>query len=184
MNLKAFLKTLKLNESTISMVLGALVIVIAGVLIVNYFKDKGSSTLPFLQTEKETSQIELVEPKEYVVQKGDTLWTIAEKNYGSGYNWVDIASVNKLDNPGEITEGQNLTLPAVESKISTVEETAETNTMEPVTSDTYTVVKGDNLWNIAVRAYGDGYRWIDIANANNLTNPNLIHPGNVFSLPR
>jgi nucleoid-associated protein YgaU len=40
------------------------------------------------------------------------------------------------------------------------------------------------LWTIAVRAYGDGYKWTEIAKANKLVNPNLIHPGNVFVLPR
>lgn len=46
------------------------------------------------------------------------------------------------------------------------------------------MVKGDHLWGIAVRAYGDGYKWVEIARENNLVNPNLIHPGNVLSLPR
>lgn len=48
----------------------------------------------------------------------------------------------------------------------------------------YTVQKGDYLWDIAVRAYGDGYRWVDIARANNLSNPDIIHSGNVFAIPR
>jgi nucleoid-associated protein YgaU len=167
------------------MVLGALVIVIAGVLVINYFKDRGASTLPFLQTEDKGVLTELVNPKSYTVQKGDSLWSIAENNYGSGYNWTDIASVNKLNNPGQITEGQVITLPAVESKLSTVNviESVD-NVMEPVTGDTYTVVKGDNLWTIAVRAYGDGYKWVSIASVNKLANPNLIYPGAVFTLPR
>jgi nucleoid-associated protein YgaU len=185
LNLKAILKALKLNESTISMVLGALVIVIAGVLVVNYFKDKGASTLPFLQTEDKGVLNEIIEPKSYTVQKGDSLWNIAEANYGSGYNWVDIASVNKLANPGEISEGQVLTLPAVEPKVSTVTKVEETVvTMEPITGESYTVVKGDNLWNISVRAYGDGYKWVELARLNNLSNPDLIYPGNVLNLPR
>jgi len=44
------------------MVLGALVIVIAGVLVINYFKDRGASTLPFLQTEDKGVLTELVSP--------------------------------------------------------------------------------------------------------------------------
>ncbi|PIZ97158.1 MAG: lectin, partial [Candidatus Levybacteria bacterium CG_4_10_14_0_2_um_filter_35_8] len=38
--------------------------------------------------------------------------------------------------------------------------------------------------NIAVRAYGDGYRWVDIARANGLENPDLIFSGNVLKIPR
>ncbi|RJR14665.1 LysM peptidoglycan-binding domain-containing protein [Candidatus Microgenomates bacterium] len=53
-----------------------------------------------------------------------------------------------------------------------------------ITGDTYTVVHGDTLWSIACRAYGDCYQWTKIAQANDLTNPGLIHPGNEFSIPR
>lgn len=48
---------------------------------------------------------------------------------------------------------------------------------------TYTIVRGDNLWSLAVKEYGDGYRWKDIAETNNLTDPNLIHAGDVLMLP-
>ncbi len=48
---------------------------------------------------------------------------------------------------------------------------------------TYQVVKGDTLWSIAIKVYGDGYRWPEIAKANKLQNPNLIHSGNIFVIP-
>ena len=53
-----------------------------------------------------------------------------------------------------------------------------------IVEETYTVVEGDSLWDIAVRSYGDGYQWVKIAKANNLANPDLIYPGNVFKIPR
>lgn len=53
-----------------------------------------------------------------------------------------------------------------------------------ITQSEYVVKKGDDLWDIAVRAYADGYKWVDIARVNNLSNPDLIHPGNVFKIPR
>jgi len=46
------------------------------------------------------------------------------------------------------------------------------------------VVKGDNLWQIALRAYGDGYQWVKIARENKLANPDLIHSGNILKIPR
>jgi nucleoid-associated protein YgaU len=56
--------------------------------------------------------------------------------------------------------------------------------VQKITGSSYTVVEGDNLWDIAVRRYGDGYRWVDIAKANSLSNPDLIYPGSKFALPR
>jgi nucleoid-associated protein YgaU len=53
-----------------------------------------------------------------------------------------------------------------------------------VSENTYTVSKGDSLWSIAVKAYGDGYKWTEIANANNLKNPNVIFTGTSLNLPR
>jgi len=181
LNLKSILKALKLNESTISMVLGALVIVVVGVLVVNYFKDQGTGSIPFLSTGSKTEETEVTQ-KTYTVQEGDSLWTIAEANYGSGYNWVDIAKENNLTNPSVISEGQKLTLPDVEPKMVTAAEEIEAS--ETISGGTYTVVRGDNLWDIAVRAYGDGYKWVEIASENNLANPDLIHAGNILTLPR
>jgi len=50
----------------------------------------------------------------------------------------------------------------------------------------YTVVKGDCLWNIAKSYYGNGSKWQTIYNANRQTiggNPNLIKPGQVLTIP-
>lgn len=47
----------------------------------------------------------------------------------------------------------------------------------------YTVKKGDTLWNIAEKVYKDNFKWAEIAKANELVNPDLIHPGNVFVIP-
>jgi nucleoid-associated protein YgaU len=179
LNLKKILKAVKLNENNISMVLGALVIVIVGVLVVNYFKERKAQTIPAIST----TQNEI--GGEHTVVSGETLWSIAEDNYGSGYNWVDIKSENNLTGD-KIEVGQKLSIPDVATKQPTVTQkvTVTTDTTQAIQGDTYTVVKGDSLWTIAVRAYGDGYKWVEIAEANNLVNPNIIHSGNVLSLPR
>jgi len=52
------------------------------------------------------------------------------------------------------------------------------------TSGSYTVQKGDSLWSIAVAQYNDGYKWVEIARANKLVNPDFIHVGNTLTLPR
>ena len=51
---------------------------------------------------------------------------------------------------------------------------------------TYTVKKGDNLWNIAKKFYGSGAQYTKIYEANRGViggNPNLIYPGQVFTIP-
>lgn len=40
------------------------------------------------------------------------------------------------------------------------------------------------LSTIAVRAYGDGYRWPEIAQANDLEDPDIIHVGDSLTIPR
>lgn len=50
---------------------------------------------------------------------------------------------------------------------------------------TYTVKRGDCLWNIAKKFYGNGAKYTKIydANTNKIANPNLIYPGQVFVIP-
>ena len=56
----------------------------------------------------------------------------------------------------------------------------------PAAAQTYTVVKGDCLWNIAKKFYGNGSKYTVIYNANRSVvggNPNLIYPGQVLTIP-
>ncbi|WP_019972848.1 LysM peptidoglycan-binding domain-containing protein [Mycobacterium sp. 141] len=48
---------------------------------------------------------------------------------------------------------------------------------------TYTVESGDTLWAIAERFYGDGNRYQEIADASGVSNPDLIQPGQVLTIP-
>jgi nucleoid-associated protein YgaU len=49
----------------------------------------------------------------------------------------------------------------------------------------YTVQSGDSLSKIAKRVYGDANKWHTIfdANRDKISNPDLIHPGQVLTLP-
>lgn len=55
----------------------------------------------------------------------------------------------------------------------------------PKGKPTYTVRRGDTLWAIAKRYYGNGEKYTVIynANRNKIKNPNLIHSGQVLSIP-
>lgn len=162
--------------------MGVIVVLAVGVLIFKYFQGLGKTSQFKEIKEEEEKEEKIVEeiPTTYLVKENDNLWKIAEQSYGSGYNWVDIAKENNLVNPDIIFVGTELRIPDVEKRTPILKPVKE----EPITEERYTVVKGDNLWNICLRAYGDGYRWPQIAKINNLKNPNLIHPGNVLTLPR
>ncbi len=213
MKLKQILKTIKLNETKISAALGALVILVILLLGFNFFKR--GQTLPPASTQNQTQVQPSPTPKEgqvppnlpstYKVQKGDNLWKISEQFYGSGYNWTDIAKTNKLTNPGMISEGQELAMPQTAAKQLTVQispvpsPTPESPSVtvspapkilpqpQAIPGETYTVVRGDSLWKIAVRAYGDGFQWVKIWRANKKlidNHPDLIYPGQTFVIPR
>lgn len=55
---------------------------------------------------------------------------------------------------------------------------------DKIDGTSYTVQEGDWLSKIAGRAYGDIMQYEKIAQANNITNPDVITPGTVIQLPR
>jgi len=185
--MKELLKKIKLNESTISMIFGSIVIIAAGLFVVNYFKnlDTGDVNIPAGIEEKKSL------PTTHKIAKGETLWSISEKYYETGYNWVEVQKANNLNNPGDIEEGKEIIIPELKQEKASEQIETKTDTEVMVQAEqkmelgdkTYTVIKGDNLWKIAETVYGNGYKWVEIARVNNLTNPNTIHTGNILILP-
>ena len=53
---------------------------------------------------------------------------------------------------------------------------------ERVTPRTYTVKKGDTLWGVACRFYGDGTRWRELAVKNGVSDPKKLQIGKVLTL--
>ena len=132
----------------------------------------------------------LVKETRYIVKADDNLWNIALLHYGSGYNWVEIAKVNHITSPGLIYKGNVLELPSekpIQIAASNTVQTPQQSVQDvgpKIIGNRYIVEKGDNLWNIAIRAYNSGYMWTKIAQYNHLTNPDLIFSGNVLTIPR
>lgn len=169
------------------MFLGILVVVVVSTLVVKYLKaDRGTIPQELLN---QPNSIEST-VKTHKVEKGESLWTIAENYYGDGFKWVDIATENKLENASNIEVDQELVIPEIEGvavkNIETIElsNTGQDLSKSSITATTYEVTKGDSLWDIAVRAYGDGYKWVEIARENKITTPNIIYSGNILVLPR
>lgn len=193
---KADKQQFNISENFLSLGLGILVVVVVGALIFNYVSNRSANkgeTTPTAEQgqeeeQKETAPIAL--PTKHKVAVNEDLWKISERYYKTGYNWTDIANANNLSDPNVLLVDSELIIPAVEPKVLAVSDTIIKNEIatptspKAITGDSYTVTPGDNLWEIAIRAYGDGYKWVEIANANSLANPDLIHAGNVLTIPR
>ena len=193
--IKNILKFFKLNENTISTVMGGIVVVVIAGLIFNYFRTTNlKSWRGTLLSEQEAATTLKNDDKliaTYKVVKGDDLWHIAEKFYRSGYNYVDIMNENKITGKGVIVAGQELRIPKVEAKKITVVETkketvkAEEKSVTSIAVGEYVIQKGDSYWDIAVRAYGDGFQWTKIYWANKaiFNNPDMIFAGTKILIP-
>jgi nucleoid-associated protein YgaU len=175
--LKQMQNRLNSVDAYVSMVLGLAVVLVAGSFFYNLLIRKPIDSQLANQTQNQ--EIKSSVPAVHVVESGDTLWTIAERYYNSGYNWVDIAKANNLANPDILYTGTKLNIPEAKSLASTTGQILATST----DIKKYTVKSGDSLWTIAVNQYQDGYKWTEIAKANNLVNPRLIHSGNELIIP-
>lgn len=165
------------------MVLGILVIVIVGSLVTRYLKaDRGTIPQELLN---QPNSIEVLS-KTHKVQKGESLWVIAENYYGDGFKWVDIATENKIANASIIEVDQELIIPNLDEQTQQNDITTTVSDVQVSSTESqqYTIEKGDSLWKIAVKVYGDGYKWVEIAKENKIITPNTIHSGNILVLPR
>ena len=191
MNLKSILKKIKSWERPISIVLGVAVVVLIGVLIFNFFRSQGEEIATGEEEllREETGQMAATEeevklPATHRVAPGENLWEIAEHYYGSGYNWVDVAKENQLGNPNFLVVDQELAIPDVPARHPEGGEIASGKKVADI--DKYTVERGDSLWKIAEKIYGDGYQWVKIYQANQEkigVNPGLIFSGTVLAIP-
>ncbi len=115
----------------------------------------------------------------YTVRSGDTLFRIATR---FGVTVRQIAEANGITNPALIVTGQQLRIPGVAAATATPVPPTATITVTPIpiaTTD-YTVQVGDTLFKIAIR-FRTTVR--QLAQLNNLTNPNLIYVGQRLQVP-
>jgi nucleoid-associated protein YgaU len=166
----------KSREDVVSMFLGLVVVVAVVGFIVNFIeKRKGNIDIPGVSNDLKIENVDNMDGKgetieSVTVMSGDNLWKIATRTYGDGYKWTEIAKANNIKNPNLIEAGQKLILPKVEKTSVDTVVTEKTN---------YVVVRGDKLWDIAIRFYGDGYKWTKIwqDNREKLNSPDQLEIG-------
>jgi len=123
-----------------------------------------------------SSDGEVPGPTIYVVQRGDTLYSIARR---FGTTWRVLAAVNGLSDPRSIHVGQQLIIPGADPGSDTPGSGTPAPTPPP-SQEIYIVRPGDTLWSIAM--HHGTTTWAIIA-ANDLQNPSLIYPGQELIIP-
>ncbi|CAE7154119.1 unnamed protein product [Symbiodinium necroappetens] len=131
----------------------------------------------------------------HVVRKGETLWAIAERYYGTGFVHADLLRYNagRIRNAGELNPGLNLLIPdrrdlgsAPPATVATRPATTPARTQAtPATTRTYTVAKGDTLSEISQKQLGTSKRWEEIMelNADKIDEPTDLYVGLKLKLP-
>ncbi len=124
-------KEIESNQSRLSMVLGALILLVIGILIFNYFNKGKASLGPAQQNEQSQEDVSPDNlPGKYTVKEDDTLFTIAEKYYQDGSKFEEIAKANNLGNADTIETGQVLQIPKIELPNPTPTETPQPSPTE------------------------------------------------------
>jgi LysM repeat protein len=123
-------------------------------------------------------------PTFHTVAPGETLDSIARKY---GMTVQQLVEINQIANPNRINRGQQLTVwattaeePAVSAETTAQITVEEALPVEIPPQQTYTVQTGDQLAQIARRF---GVTWPELAQANNLTNPDQIYAGQTLIVP-
>ena len=121
----------------------------------------------------QTAGAEIARDSVHIVQAGDTLANIARQY--DGVSWLDIARANDIVNPNIIYVGQVLRIP---DGATAPAPTPISNS--GTTQSSYTVVAGDNLYQVALRFNTT----VDtLINLNNISNRGVIYIGQVIKLP-
>jgi nucleoid-associated protein YgaU len=132
---------------------------------------------------------------EYVVQKGDSLASIAQKHLGNSSRWTEIQSLNGGIQPKALRVGAKLKLPATTTAKTTLDRSAPraepsaSKKSAPAASSSapagtiYVVRSGDTLSTIAEKKLGSADRWKDIVSANPGLDPHKILVGQALKLP-
>jgi Transglycosylase SLT domain/LysM domain len=102
-----------------------------------HVKPPAASTTPVERVEL-TSSVKPASPaRVYVVEAGDTLWSIAQRLYGNPLMWSHIYYANQshIHDPNEIYSGQRFTIPQLGTTSVTTSTSVTTNSASAATAE-------------------------------------------------
>ena len=111
----------------------------------------------------------------HVVQRGETLFSIATRY---GRTVAEVAQANGLSEPYVLHAGNQLTIPPAGG--GTTQSPSPAPVQQPTGTTTYTVQRGDSLSTIAAQF---GTTYIELARMNDIEDPNILHVGQVLTVP-
>lgn len=156
--MKDLLKNLKLNEGNISLGLGVTVMLVAGVMLFNYFRTANPTTNAQENISSASTEV--------------TLTPAPTVSAGENKNENVIAAIT----PTLVPTIAPTAVPTMAPVVATIEAGSE-----------YTVQKNDSLWKIAAKTYGSGENWKAIYEANKEklgNNASVISEGTKINLPK
>ncbi|MGH9030548.1 MAG: BTAD domain-containing putative transcriptional regulator [Acidimicrobiia bacterium] len=137
----------------------------------------------------------------YVVQRHDSLWSIAEQALGDGFRWREIRDLNvgrTMPDGHSITSTTETIEPGWALELPR-DATTSAAPAPPTPSDVVVVERGDHLWSIAEESLADDLgreptdaevvpRWQQIIEANRAdladpANPSLVYAGQSIAIP-
>lgn len=179
------------RENLGGFILSLVVAAIIGLLIYNFVsapKQPGSVQPSPSEEQQKTADGKVILPTTHTVARGEYLSQISLKYYNQGDLWPALVKENSIANPSIVEPNTKLAIPKLEEAQKVKLSDIVKKSTEAIKGNTYTVQRGDTLWDIAQRAYGNGFSWAKIKEANNIGNlPSgrpLIHTGNVIKIPR
>jgi nucleoid-associated protein YgaU len=113
------------------------------------------------------------------VQRGDSLWKLAQQNLGSGNRWPELLAANpRIADPNQIRAGTRLNLPDVAAS------GLANHSGKPNAPTTIKVHNGDSLWTLAKSNLGRSSAWPCLAAANpSISDANRIYENQELIVP-
>lgn len=117
-----------------------------------------------------------------VVQRGDSLWKLAEKELGRGQRWQEFLAVNPaIIRPEYLSAGTTIYVPSYSPALKSPSQAA----VESSVTHYIQAKKGDTLSAIALAQLGNANSWACIAQANPaIADPHRIYAGQKLLLPK